>query len=86
MYNYINSFFSNKQIRKDVLRIITGTVLVFVSMKNISTLSIKILLKENSHVKILLKIDDKPLEAILTSKEMDYHCIEKPYILFLVQY
>ena len=33
--------------------------------------------------------DERPLEIpILTLewKEMDYHCIEKPYILFLVQY
>ena len=25
-------------------------------------------------------------EGLLSRKEMDYHCIEKPYILLLVQY
>ena len=56
---------------------ITGSLQEFTLLTPIST---EIITK-------LLKCKVNPWSwSKFSSKEMDYHCIEKPYILFLVQY
>ena len=82
----IRRFFS-KQIRIQLLKKlfdffktllkITGSLQEFTLLTPIST---EIITK-------LLKCKVNPWSwSKFSSKEMDYHCIEKPYILFLVQY